>query len=227
MKAIFLFVVAILLVSCGLDPISGSSSGLYQLTLEDYPCKTWPEGRVEAVNSRLDKDMMKGWDRSSHRPLIFQAMAGVPDLYLGKLNALHVKNSFHISPRSSLGGVTLYPSYIYVGDDVDSINLALQHEVGHVVEYFARDMASDGDPFEDDFDEELAVTAKEHHDNPYLNAYPASFSVESEVYKQEYFAEAFNSYYCSENTNALIRKQFPSTYAFLTKYLQKPVWISQ
>lgn len=226
MKQFLILVLSLTLIGCGSTIIGKNEtavSHVSQLTAEDHPCKQWSSERVDAVKKRLNPNVLTKWTSEAMLVLVFQAMAGIPDIYLDELNNLNTKHGFNISPGGH-GGVALYPQYIQIGNNEDSINLCLQHEVGHITEYFARNDLGSNDPFGYNFYEDLENTAVENHENPNLNAYPGGFAVTSETYKKEYFAEAFNSYYCSEYTNSLLKEQFPSTYEFLLKYLRKPVW---
>ncbi len=47
---------------------------------------------------------------------------------------------------------------------------------------------------------------------------------QGDSYVREFWAEGFNSFYCSEQTNEAIKKDFPDMHAFLSHNLAKPVW---
>lgn len=217
------------LTSCGAAELPGDAndqSSLSQLTRADYSCKTWNESRVAALKSKMPSTFLKSWQGE---PLnrVHQAMSGIPDVYLDWLYAAHKRNGFSIKGENPgfPGGVTELsdrePIDMKVLPEPRIVDLTLQHEIGHALNPFLwNETFGSRGAFESQFNK----LADADYANSNLNDYPKSYPRGSDVYRMEFFAEAFNSYYCSESTNKMIQEQFPGTYAFLAKNLAKPVW---
>jgi hypothetical protein len=210
------------LVACG--PQAAVSTPT-QLTREDFGCKAWPQARLDAMKARIPNGFLVSWQGEA-LDRVHQAMAGIPDTYLTWLYGVHARNGFSIKGQSPgfNGGVTQLtdtePTDMRVTPNGRVVDLSLQHEIGHAINPYMWTVASTRAAF----DRELGQLADADYANSNLNAYPKSYPRGSDVYHMEFWAEAFNSFYCSEATNDLLKTQFPSTYAFLARSLEKPVW---
>ena len=218
---LLIFVASSLFCSCSIEKEGKTDTSHFsQLTGRDYPCADWPAARMSHARNLLPNGLLRGWKEDDSLKHALNALAGVPDDYLVWMGTLTKEYDFHISPSSgSSGGVALYPSYIYVSDDPSTIDLALQHEVGHIVQHRIDELTNDFDYPQNFYD-----SADENYDNPQLNAYPRSYGRHQDVYYKEYWAEAFNSFYCSQDTNSMLEKWFPSTYVILKQNLLPPIW---
>lgn len=204
----------------------GTHLGGKQLTQDDYPCQQWGLERTNAAMKILPAQMFRNWnaDLMNHAK---QAIAGIPDHYLGYLANLHKRNGFFIEADEfgATGGVTISnendAEYIVVTPVGEVVDHVLQHELGHALQFQVRkESGARGLAFE----EALAAISDREYDNPNLNDYPHGYDRGSDAYHREFWAEAFNSFYCDRFTNGLLEKQFPGAYPFLLKYLQPPVW---
>jgi len=225
-KWTILVAASFLLIGCGTYKNVGKAtngSNLYQLTVDDYPCQVWNQERVDKVMGLMPSTMMKKWEGDILKRGE-QALAGIPDLYIKWMAELHKKNGFSITAEDPgfTGGVVIggekYPEQMYIYPRTDIVDLVMQHETGHAIMYKIK--------FEmTQFLEELGPIADNEHENPNINAYPQLYDIGTEAYHKEFWAEAFNSYYCSPETNGLVKKQFPKTIPLLEKYLEKPIWV--
>lgn len=106
-----------------------------------------------------------------------------------------------------------------------AVDYTLQHEVAHALEaYISTDVATQIGSSERQFYDRLGAVADGLCGDPRLHKYPREFDCDTYTYHSEFFAEAFNSYYCSEFTNEKIEQEFPQVYDFLEAYLEQPVW---
>lgn len=194
---------------------------LMQITVDDYSCKAWDNDRVEQIKTLFPKAMIDS-SGASDKSLksLYQAMSGIPDTYLKWLGKLHKEDGFTISFSDGMGiGLALYPSYIQFGNDWELVNHTAQHEIGHIVDYYVQDVTTDFD-----FPQNIQTVADKDYISPHINQYPISYSRSSDTYYKEYWAEAFNSFYCSPKTNKLFGEYFPEANAILRKVLLPPVW---
>ena len=187
--------------SCGFHNASTQDvSTTKQLTAADYPCQEYDPARVRHINTLFPTKMLKNWTDQSSIEARDQALSGIPDRYLAHLAELHKEYGFTISATpGNGGGVAFYPQYIEVSENVHAIQLVMQHEVGHILQYFVEDHAEDFS-----FSEDFKASADENFDNPELNRYPRSYGRHNPTYYKEYWAEAFNSFYCAPLTNQLL-----------------------
>ncbi len=201
--------------------LSPSANHLSQLTLEQQPCYTHNSQRIQAVKNILPSGMLVGFDSQELENAAYQALAGIPDVHLEKLKWAYETNSFQIKAESPgfSGGMCAMgnpPDWIQVYPDAYVVAYALQHESGHAMEFM---VATD-----DNFSQELQTVADNNSNNSNLSQYAKGYVGNGDTYYREFFAEAFNSYYCSPDTNVEIKRDFPDAHAFLSKYLAKPVW---
>lgn len=197
-----------------------STSHITQLTLEQYECHQYSANRIQEVKSFLPSGMLVGFGSSDLEDSALQALAGVPNKHLEQLKWAYDTNNFTISAEDPgfSGGLTQLgnpPEWIKISPDSYVVAYALQHEVGHAMHM----MVSTGN-----FDSELATIADNNGNNKNLSQYAQGYVGQGDSYYYEFFAEAFNSYYCSQATNAEIKRDFPDAYEFLARYLAKPVW---
>lgn len=220
---------ALSVVACGKqdNPLADANgSTLSQLTRTDYGCKQWTEARISAVKSAMPNTFLKGW-RDDALDRVYQAVAGIPDPYLAWLYDTHKRNGFSIKGQNPgfPGGVTelddIQPIDMKLLPEARIVDLCLQHEVGHALTPYLWNVASKNKAT---FETAFSPLADGDYSNSNLNAYPRTYPRGSEVYHMEYLAEAFNSFYCSEDTSKMLREQFPGTFAFLAKTLLPPVW---
>ncbi len=206
-----------------------SGSGFSQLTKKDHDCKVWDSQRLSKVKGMV-RPFTRNVDGNPYEEKYYQAMAGLPDHYLSYL-ALHGETrGFYVSLENPgfEGGVTNFssagPNSIKIKPSRWAIDFTTQHEVGHAVQLFVGQEARKRGFDAATFDRELVQIARGECTNPNLNSYPISYGCYDETYLFEFFAEAYNSYYCKEETQIMVKEQFPATYAFLQKYLEPPVW---
>jgi hypothetical protein len=230
-SAKFLYVLSVAsLVGCGLGTPSrdATDSRPAQLTRSDLECREWSEGDVDHLKADLPEGYLRDFS-SKDLERVHQALAGIPRKYLTWLKEVRERNGFYIGSANIgfPGGITEVgeeePSWIKISPGARIIDLSLQHEVGHAVSPYLWNKVLSS---HDQFNQEFGRIADDNYNNSNLNAYPRTYPKGSEVYIMEYFAEAFNSYYCSPETNAMVKSQFPSTYTFLAEKLEKPVWES-
>lgn len=161
----------------------------------------------------------------------FNSMAGIPDTYLDWMSTRAASDNFRIYTARS----TTLSSFTKWGGRDDKISVdrsawgfdySLQHEVGHYVEMYASTTGATQRGYsEDQFDRELQQVATLAFNNPKLNSYPKGYYNRNRgAYYAEFWAEAFNSFYCSEEANQNFSETFPEVYAFVSKYLEAPVW---
>jgi len=100
------------------------------------------------------------------------------------------------------------------------MELSVMHEIGHALEGAVIDAA--GESFMDD----IAKVSAQEANNPRLSWYPMGYHKQGDMngFRREFFAEAFQSYYCNKRTHQGMKETFPSTYALIRSKLLAPRW---
>jgi len=219
------------LASCGnpayLDEHSGS--GISQLTARELKCHVWDTDRIDYLKANMPQGFVRNFPNTVLDEVL-NALAGIPDPQLNLLYDVYNKKIFRgIEAAPGMqGGVTEFnrnPLQLKVGTSRAIIHAALQHEVGHAIYpfFWHQNLKGDGNEFKT----LVQRDAISHASNAQLHPYPKSyFGRNNEVYGFEYWAEAYNSYYCSPESEAQVKRYFPSTYDVLERYLDPPVWRS-
>jgi len=222
---LFLAFLAAILVSC--TP-KNPESNMKQLLQAERKCYVWPQERIDQVNAKYPKGFLKGFDGDS-LDQVNQALAGIPDKHLDWLAVANSKTGFSIQNAGGMkGGVTEfgdYPNFIRIGSTDNTIWFALQHEVGHAMTPYFSTHDKDAAKI---WNSEIKVQAEREKNNPKIHSYPVSYingsNPNHKIYLLEYWAEAYNSYYCSPESNADLKQYFAGTWELLNKTSEPPVW---
>jgi hypothetical protein len=201
-----------------------------QLTSNLIACDAYPDNVVAQTRDELSPGFVSGWTDPTSERLVYELLTGIPREYRQYLNELFIKKTFSgISPRdldSGVMGVTylegfsnlyMYPTDLNIATVSGAITFALQHEVGHAVEGQIAKQADTGGG-EGSFDQAMAnYFQNEGKTNSVLRSYARSS-------QGEYWAEAFNNFYCSREAADLLKRELPQTYQFMERVLLPPAW---
>jgi hypothetical protein len=105
---------------------------------------------------------------------------------------------------------TNVPLRIEIAKTSWAADFATQHEVGHAMNVGFRGNRPG-------FENKLATVFSQEAGNSKLRSY-------ARTTRTEYFAEAFNNYYCSKDAHAFLKATLPKTYDFLSANLSAPRW---
>jgi hypothetical protein len=176
-------------------------------------------------------------------------LAGLPSSHIDFLIEANRKKRFGIFSATSLeygaAGVTeskgdslgnspfvWYPVRIRLLNDTTQIRYAAQHEFGHALENKFSSHFKDR-AFQREFERRLRSEGDKHKSNPRLNKYPKSYlrhGSNPEVYYNEFWAEVYNSFYCSPEAQDYLKDQtspqnsFISTYEWMSTFLEPAHW---
>ena len=228
--------VALFLVSCG-SPTPVADQGhsvLHQITNQEYDCRNWDDGRTSAVREASKTFASEYYNGSRWSEKFYRALSGIPDPYLEFMTERAASpQQFKIFTNPQRKGQS-YTSWgrtdvISVDNSNWGFDLSLQHEVGHYVQDYLEDtIAPQRGSSRAEFKRSFNQVAAHNCRNPVLHSYPRSYAEKkgcnSDGYRGEFFAEAFNSYYCSEETNELTKTHFPDVHEFMEKFFIAPVW---
>ncbi len=210
-----------IVASCG-SPME-SASDTRQITKKESKCKTYTPEEITEFKAKMRPNFIGGYNAEAYENVV-RNLKGIPMTYM---QWLYDVDGFRITANGMQGGVTefgLYPISLKTGTSAHVIEMAMQHEVGHALTPYFTD--HQGKDFGNKFWKDLKSEGNSNFSNPNLHDYPKSYGKGSEVYFLEYFAEAFNSYYCSPESNELFKTQIPTTHAWLETFLEKQVWAS-
>jgi len=216
LSRILLAVTATSLVACGTKPAKNASD-IKQLTLQDLRCDEYTDAEIDTNLQLLPAKVMAP---ETWRPVDLRrarnAMAGLPASYLKFFGELNEFNDFTISQGnldSGVAGVTNAdsegPINVVIAKFAAAADIAVQHEVGHAVHFAIQNRPG--------FDSGIQALFQAQRNNSSILGY-------SRTSHLEYFAEAFNSYYCSKDAHAFVKENVPATYDFLRKQIPKPRW---
>ena len=91
-----------------------------------------------------------------------------------------------------------------------SADFALQHETGHAI-----NVLLDGKIV--NFEAKLEALFNDEAASGQIRGY-------AQTSPTEYFAEAFNNFYCGKDSKAYFKEQLPKTHDFFVKNLEQPVF---
>ena len=217
-----------LVAGCAATPAKTSSSEVKQLSAKDFACTNLSAAAVQKSTAEIPQNFFTGFD-SSDQTLIYQRMAEIPEAYRSYMYEQFRSGIFRgvvsddsISPAvgmTTLAGFDIsdmQPRYMQIASGVfpDAINFSLIHEMGHAVEGFVSQQAQAKGL---DHERERDSLFSEGASNASLRGYARSSP-------SEYWAESFNNFYCSPDSQAFIKEQLPRTYQYLTTVLEPAVW---
>lgn len=164
-------------------------------------------------------------------------VASLPPPILKSLIELHLQAGFRIGRwplQQSIGGLATTgpkPHIIISSVDPMMIPLALRHELGHIVDMMLLSTGAKRLEFVGDKNAHFAVESASNPafatgcgNSPGMPSGPGTVGCYSRTSAMEYFADAFDSYYCSPNSNQFIKDYLPKTYTLLQRFLPDPVW---
>lgn len=212
--------IAVLLApACGFERTHvDQASDLNQLTDQGFKCVEYtPEEQSQKLSGMPAEFLAPETWTTTTLARAKNALAGIPKNYLDYMYSLNKFNGFTISRRplesSSTIGVTTFTNValkVEINTQGFAPDFAVQHEVGHVI-----DVALDGK--DASFQADYAALYQQEGGNPKLRSYAGSAPA-------EFFAEAFNNFYCGPKANDFLKNELPKTYAFLKTNLQTPVF---
>ena len=217
-----------LVAGCAATPAKTSQSEVKQLSAKDFACTNLSAAVVQKSTAEIPQNFFTGFD-SSDQTLIYQRMAEIPEVYRTYMYRQFRSGIFggvvaddSISPAvglTTLQGfdmLDMKPRYMQIASGVfpDAINFSLIHEMGHAVEGLVSQQAQAKGL---DHERERDSLFNEGASNASLRGYARSNPT-------EYWAEAFNNFYCSPDSQAFIKEQLPKTYQYLTTVLEPAVW---
>lgn len=214
---IFLIFVLVFFVSCKRHPTIASSTT--QFGDDNFPCKEYAQDEVAAYLSPIPEGLLVDF-REKERPRALQALTALPRKYLDVVYSARKDNNFFIKrvgPGVSSGilGVTCgtYPDVqytaIYASETL--ITSIMLHEIAHVMS----GLISKENPA---FKYDLAKAYGEDLKNDKVSQ---SYTGTSEL---EYFAELFDSFYCSRQSYESMKAVSPKISASITQYLEPARW---
>ena len=223
----YLFALVAVTTSC-VKPISTTK----QVSQQEFQCDQQNPAQVAQAFSRVQEGMFQGWD-PQNLELGKGLMASMPAEYLDHLNNSMAMAGFKISlvgnvvscsnpgeDTSGVAGCTSLGEYPTFSDvRTDQVHHALIHELGHGLKFFvasnpAGKNSGGSGSFENDLD---MVFNNEGRANGFVAGYARSTT-------DEYFAESFNTFYCSAEANNWIKSNLPMTADFLNRWLLPPTW---
>ena len=217
----------LLSTACREDNID--TSHIAYLQDSDLTCHSYPAARISTI-SNLPQGFLTGYQGDQMTTAI-NRLAGIPDRDLNHLVWTFQQKVLHgITPAMLFFGVAGLTSLTWgttqsgfagsvatsITTGADQAGFALQHEVGHAVQIVAREAAQK--TTYTDFDGELSQMQVE------FNSSGAPVRAYAKASVDEGWAEAYASYYCSEDSQNFIATNLPNTYKFLNAVLAPPPW---
>ncbi len=209
-------------LSCG--GVEPNDSTTLQLTDRDFACYQYSDGQRSSHLRDMPPSMVNaGSFRQGNVDDVKNQLTGIPKPLLEYLYGRTTQVRFSIA-EARLGrgtmGVTMLrgantlsmePESIRIAAIPEAVNFALQHEVGHAVEF----QVKRDDPQR--HQQRWRQAFQEGLNNRKLRAYARESS-------GEYFAEAFANFYCSPDAHNFISQELPQTYSLLRSILPPPRW---
>lgn len=176
--------------------------------------------------------MYKGFDEGKHKKRLLQHFHAVPapirDLLISQNKSGKFQGVFReaISSSGRCSYSTNGPSKIWLTSTSDSsIEFSYIHEIGHGVTYVlekkaglrTNELLSKMEGF---MAEAKAYNASRGSNDPKIRSY-------SLTAPPEFWADTFNDYYCSPATHEFLKTKLPKNYAFVSKFLDKPLFLGE
>lgn len=237
----------LVLGSCRKPAGTRESSDTKYITDEQFQCRTADANRLQLVNSA--PQLFETFDPESLQ--VAKGLLGnLPEPYVRHLIASTQHTNFRIKlmdvvtscklrddrgniiedyspngPYSGIGGCTslgFYPTYSDVRKG--QVTFALIHELGHgLMNYVAQQGSVSGDS--DTFFAEWQQIYKEEEAKSAKNGAFYARDYARGNYN-EFWADAFQSFYCSPESNDELRVNLVKTHEFLSRHLLPPAWNS-
>ncbi|MBF0443523.1 MAG: hypothetical protein HQK54_16570 [Oligoflexales bacterium] len=216
-------------VDGSLGKTSGKGATFEFLTPKSYRCHTFDSEQVDKVKSKLPDGFVSGYP-DSQMPVFYNTITAVPESHLNHLIYTYNKKILQGIFAENLGGAAGLTRLTVgqteagfrgwvartISTTPDMIAFALIHEIGHAVQIKGQETAKQKNlNFTNDLD---AMFSELVSKSSLIRSYARSS-------KAEAWAEAYISYYCSEDSYNFIKNNLPTTYAFLKGVLPEPVWL--
>jgi hypothetical protein len=207
------------LMACGSilnkSPLDEHASGTKQLVNDDFVCEAKSERSLD-IMARYNDQLIGG--SSAHRQTAISALTTLPDEYLRyvldahnlKIELRNASGSTRGMTTSTNSGSGWYPSEMWVAPKTGNFD-PLPHEMGHATEHY---LTKSFPNFQSDLAKAYSA-ARSGKESQLMRGYALST-------QKEYFAEAFDSYYCSQASRKMMREKMPKTWSFARKYLIDP-----
>lgn len=219
----------ILLTAC--SPKDPSSSELHGSLMENpLKCTDYSDEQYAQLEAQLDyAKMFHNFNDPTHKKRLLKHLYGVPqryrDIMIDQNDSGRFKGFFH----ESISGTGLCqfsdsgPTRISLSNSfAQSIEFSMIHESGHGMTFIAaKDAGMSYNAFNNKIaelmNEGVAYNKSRGSNDPKIRAYALS-------QQSEYWADTFSDYYCSPKTHEFIKTKLPKNYAFVSTFLEPPVW---
>ncbi len=191
-------------------------SNLSQVSQQRYECLTQDESTAKYIFKDAPSNFFSGW-APDEQLYVMQLMGNLPEEYIQHLFKANSQAGFQVIQEylgPGTGGLTMlgyYSEWAKVAPG--SIDWALNHELGHALHYYI-DNESGGA-----IDNRLNNAYYTDRNNPNVGSYATTQLA-------EWFAESFQSFYCSPEAQDFIKQNIPDTYAVLSEALVPARWDS-
>jgi hypothetical protein len=194
------------------DQEDAHASGLKQLIQNDFVCDV-NEDRIPTIKKKYRFNLLGG--TPAHRKTAFASLANLPTEYLNYVFKRHklpitlknVGGSTRGATTSSNSGNGWYPTRMWIGQVTGKFN-PLPHEMGHAMEHYNKYSFPN-------FQKDLTVMYKwamNNSESSVMRGYAKSNQT-------EFWAEVFDSYYCSQESRDYMKEHMPRTLVFAQRYL--------
>ncbi len=198
-----------------IDEDGPHASGLKQLVQKSFVCDV-NEDRIPMIVAEYGGNLKGG--SSGHKVSAKNALANLPSEYLNYVFKRHnvvvtlknVGGSTRGMTSSSNGGGAWHPNSIWVGQMTGNFD-PLAHEIGHAMQHYLKYTFPD---FKSDLSAMYGLM-KSNGESNHMRGYAKSSAT-------EYWAEIFDSFYCSQASRDNMKEKMPKTLEFAQKYLIDP-----
>ena len=194
-----------------------NTSSLSQISPEHYQCIKQDDSTAKYVFREAPSNFFANWSEAGQLE-VMKLMGNLPDEYIEHLYKANANAGFQVLQEnlgSGIAGLTMlgyYSQWAKVAPG--QVDWALNHELGHALHYYI-----------DEVDGGNTVDGKVN--NAYQNERSSSNTgsyAKTGLY--EWFAEGFQSFYCSPEAQDFMKQNVPQTYEIFQKALVPARWDS-
>ncbi len=216
LKLASIILATISLLACGSQSQLGpAKSSLSQVSERYYECVNQDESTAKYIFKDAPANFFSGWSQSEQMN-VMRLMGNLPDEYIKHLFESNRVEGFQVIQQylgSGIEGVTelgYHPSWVKVSPgDVDT---ALNHELGHALDFY--------------LENETGGIQNKIYNAYYREKDHAGIGWYAKTDGPEWFAEAFQSFYCSPEAQDFMKQNTPDTYSILNQSLLPARWDS-
>jgi len=194
-----------------------NTSSLSQISDQRYECIDQSDTDAKYVFREAPSNFFANWSESEQLE-VMRRMGNLPDEYIEHLYKANSNAGFQVLQEplgSGIAGLTMlgyYSEWAKVAPG--QVDWALNHELGHALHYYVDESTGGGT-----VDNKVNSAYQSESNSPGVGSYATTG-----LY--EWFAEAFQSYYCSPEAQDFMKQSVPETYAIFQESLVPARWDS-